>query len=115
MSSEEITCLSDADADLWPDWEHRVWLCGSLCLLIAVYCFCLALTIHNTVKYLIVGKRFRIFLISAFYALVILILSTRVVSLILFIRFFDGRSGCNNFMANEMDTCATYFKAILGV
>lgn len=54
-------------------------------------------------------------LISAFYLLVVLILLTRLLSLSFFIRFFDMKSGCRVYAAEELDTVACYLKAILGV
>lgn len=80
-----------------------------------MYCLCITIAIHNIVKYLVRGKKYQIKLMTIFYTLVMIILLTRVASLILFIRFFDGKSNCDTYAANELDTCATYFKAILGI
>ena len=73
------------------------------------------MAIHNTIRYLILGQRWRIVLISVFYTIIISLLVTRITSLMFFIMFFGRKNDCEVWQANEFDTTATYLKAILGV
>jgi len=105
-------CLINGE---WPSWSYRKWIVGSMVPLVVMYGVCMILAAHNIIRYLILGKKYQIKLMLIFYILVMIILIARFTSLILFIRFFDEQSNCRTYLANELDTCATYFKAILGV
>lgn len=80
-----------------------------------MYLFCLLIAIHNIIMYLVKGKRYLIKLMTCFYVLVTVILMTRVFSLIKFVQFISEQNECNIFAADELDTAATYLKALLGV
>jgi len=113
MSDQQIDeCLIKGE---WPSWNYRKWIVGSIVPLVVMNGVCIIMAAHNILRYLIQGKKYKIKLMLIFYILVILTLMTRFASLILFIRFFDMRSNCISFLANEFDTCATYFKALLGL
>ena len=120
MSTCEYGCFCTPDSiqQLSPKWPSHLQLSiilASLALLILVYGLCLILSVHNVYKYLIKDKRWRIYLMSCFYLIVICLLATRIVSLVYFIRFFDLSNGCQIYWANELDTAATYLKALLGL
>jgi hypothetical protein len=83
--------------------------------MIAIYCLTLIGLIHNTVAYLVIQSKWRLFLISTTYALFFFILGTRLASLSLFLRFYLINQHNKTFAANELDTVATYAKLMLEI
>ena len=84
--------MSSADycfgPDVWPDSYQIKWLVWSLTILTVAYWVCFMISCFNFWKYLVKGGRWRIFLMSMFYAIVFALLLTRIGSLICFIIFF---------------------------
>ena len=78
----------------WPSNTQRSILISSIALLIIVYLVCLVIAVHNVYKYLIKAKRWRSFLLSSFYFIVIMLVSTRITSLLYFEVFFSERNDC---------------------
>lgn len=100
---------------MWPQNRETHAIVTSLAILIAAYAICLLMAVHNIIRYLIIGARWHILLMSAFYIIIVTLLITRICSLAEFIRFYLILSDCKVYAADELDTIATYVKAILGI
>lgn len=83
--------------------------------MIFVYCVTFLGVLHNTIKYLMIQSKWRLFLISMTYSLFFLILGSRIASLSLFLRFYLSDLKSDTFAANELDTVAAYISLVLGI
>lgn len=101
---------------IWPDPRELKCLIASLILLTLIYTFCLVLTVHNVWRYLIKLQKYKIKLVLVFYAIALVLVVSRIASLVFFICFYDSKISCNDvYKADLLDTTATYVKALLGV
>ncbi len=80
-----------------------------------MYFLCFVVASHNIIIYLIKDQRYRIKLLTYFYVLIVAIVVIRIWSLSEFLQFFMLKNDCQIFQAEELDTAATYLKALLGV
>lgn len=81
-----------------------------------MYTLCLVLTVHNLWRYLIKLHKYKIKLVLVFYIIALVLVVSRIASLVFFICFYDSKVPCNDvYKADLLDTAATYDKALLGV
>jgi hypothetical protein len=72
-----------------PTWTERKLLMGVLLVVGVVSAGCLLMAITNIYKYLYQEKRWRIFLLSIFYACVFCILNARIMYSVALIRLYS--------------------------
>jgi len=82
--------------------------------LLAVYLLLLILAIHNTYAYMYKQKRYKVFLLSAFYTCSYFVIITRMLSFWGFILYYNKSNQCSALFGNTMDSVSTYTKLILG-
>lgn len=80
-----------------------------------VYTLLLLYALWNIYKYLVKGGRYKIFLLSAFYVIIIPLCLFRIANEIVFTIYFQNSALNLIYIGNQFDTISTYLKAILGV
>jgi hypothetical protein len=100
--------------EYWPQSGQRTILEWTLYLIMVCYLVCMGLALYNTYEYMYRGGRWRIKLMTAFYAVVIALLVSRILCLTYFILFYEGKCEYKSW-GDLWDTLATYLKAVLGV
>lgn len=101
---------------IWPDRNQLRCLVMSLLALIFAYMLCLFFAVHNIYKYIYRQHKYKIYLVVLFYIITVILVISRIFSLIYFVEFYTSRIPCNEvFKADLLDTTATYVKALLGV
>ena len=84
--------------------------------MLAVYSAVLLVALFNIVVYLVIGRRYKIYLMSMFYICALCVIIPRIVSLSYLLRYFKNGLNClDSDIFEQADIVATYFKAIMGL
>ena len=86
--------------NVWPDSTQLHILIALCIILMLAYIVMLFVSVYNVQKYLIKEGRWRILLLSSFYAIVILLSLSRISELCAFVRFYDYKNNCKIYFAD---------------
>ena len=101
--------------DFWPSQSAITILVVSDSFLAVVYGMLLLYALWNIYWYLVKGGRYKILLLSAFYAIIIPLCLFRIANEVGFTIYFKNSAFDLIYISNQFDTISTYLKAILGV
>jgi H+/Cl- antiporter ClcA len=70
------------------------WICFSIYLMLAVYLGLFGMAVHNTSRYLIKQRKYKIYLFTCFYALVFTLIVSRVAYYVYQWMYFHDVTNC---------------------